>query len=101
MTAVTIIMHVKPKMVKREGCYTEYDEDWWTSATSPKVLGNTQLTEILTNFDPEKLDRQMMNKLEVVIKDDDFTLANVTRACKAAEGKSPRPEFQSNFFKIL
>ena len=91
MTGICIMLGVEPKMVKREGSYTQYDEDWWSSCTSSKVLANHQLQDILINFKSEKLDSQTMRRLDVVIKDEEFTLANITRASKAAQGKSPRP----------
>lgn len=93
MTGVCIIMGVEPKMVKREGAYAEYDEDWWTAATSSKVLGNTQLQDILTSFDPAKLDMGIMERLQECTSDEEFNLTNITRASKAAQGKSPRPKF--------
>ena len=91
MTGICILLGVEPKMVKREGSYTQYDEDWWSSCTSNKVLANHQLQDILINFKSEKLDSQTMRRLDVVTNDEEFTLANITRASKAAQGKSPRP----------
>jgi len=74
MTAVCVLMGVEPKMVKREGSYAQYDEDWWSSATSNKVLANTQLQDILTNFDPKKIDPETMRRLVKVTSNEEFTL---------------------------
>ena len=97
MTAVCIILGVEPKMVKREGAYAEYDEDWWTPATSSKVLGNGQLQDILASFDPGKqLTIGIMERLQEYTSDEEFNVTNIARASKAAQGKSPRPKFQYN-----
>ena len=74
LTAVCVLMGVEPKMVKREGKYTQYDEDYWSPSTSNKVLANTQLIDILSNFDPKKMDPETMRRVAKVTNNDEFTL---------------------------
>jgi dynein heavy chain len=55
MECVCIIMEIPPKRVKIQGSVNEYQEDYWPSASSKQVLSNFQLIEILSNYNPERL----------------------------------------------
>jgi hypothetical protein len=40
MQCVCIIMRVPPKKIRAKGELTKYEDDWWSAATSNKVLNN-------------------------------------------------------------
>ena len=84
MTAVCILREVGPKKVKREGSYTEYDYDWWSSAL--KVLGNPSLQDTLLRTDPEQLPQQIMDQIEPLIDSEDLSPPNIKKCGKAAQG---------------
>jgi len=66
MAGVCIVLGVAPKLVRKEGSYTDHDEDWWSSATSSKVLGSPQLLESLLHLQPAELTEERMQKLEQI-----------------------------------
>jgi hypothetical protein len=86
MKAVCILLDEKPKLTKREGSYTEKNEDWWSAATSNKVLGNSNLLSQLINMDPDSLDKDAMLKVRETIHVEGFTVKDIKRASKAAFG---------------
>ena len=65
---------------------SKYEEDWWQPATSNKVLNNFQLVDILSNYNPENLTKEIMLKLDKATQSGELTLESIRKACKAAQG---------------
>jgi hypothetical protein len=79
-------MDVPPRKIKKPDSQSEYEEDYWMAATSSKVLNNFQLVEILSNYNPEKLNKDIMLKLDKACSNDILNLPQIKKACTAAQG---------------
>jgi len=80
-------MGVPPKKFKRDGDNSaKFEEDYWTPATSGKVLNNFQLVDILSNHDPELLTQEAMQKLKKAQSEEEFNFEMIQKASKAAQG---------------
>ena len=77
-------MGVPAHRAKTDGDSSRYEEDYWTPATSGKVLNNFQLVEILSNHDPELLTAEVMQKLKKAQAEEEFTYEGIQKASKAA-----------------
>mmetsp|Transcript_12587 Transcript_12587/g.19597 ORF Transcript_12587/g.19597 Transcript_12587/m.19597 type:complete len:132 (+) Transcript_12587:1006-1401(+) len=84
LKGICIILDVEAKKIKKEGAYAEYEEDWWTPATSNKVLGNGRFTETLIGLDPEAFNEEQIARLQEVTEDPEFNVQAIKRASKAA-----------------
>lgn len=86
MQCVCILLGVPPKRVKHKTALNKHEDDWWGAAIGKEVLGNHRLVDILSNFNPERLDQDIMKQLDVLSSNKEFTLLNITKACEAAKG---------------
>ena len=79
-------MDIPPKREKIPGEIVKYVYDWWQPAISNKVLNNFSIVEILSNYNPEHMNKEIMIKLDKATKEEEFNLENIKKACKAAQG---------------
>ena len=100
MQCVCILLGVPAKKAKHKTPMNKHEEDWWAAATSKEVLGNYQLVEILSNFNPERLDHDIMKQLDDVSSNKEFNLLNITKACEAARGIFHWLKATENYFYV-
>lgn len=82
--AVCIFLDVEPVVTK--GPNGEYKSDYWQAAQSKDVLGNPKLSDILVDFDRNKITQEKMAKIETILSDYDYTYENAYSASKSATG---------------
>jgi len=84
LKAICIVLEVEPIVKQRSN--GQYKPSYWKAAIGPDVLGNPRLPEILLNYDKSRLTEEMMQKVEDILGDADYSYENAHRAFKNAEG---------------
>jgi dynein heavy chain len=64
MKCVCILMDIPPTRSKVPGDSMIYEEDYWQPSISKKVLNNFSIVEILSNYNPEMMNKEIMIKLD-------------------------------------
>ena len=77
MKCVCILMDLEPKRVKIKDEINKYGDDWWSVAISSKVLNDFRLVEKLSNYNPEKINSEIMIRIGKASQDPEFTLENI------------------------
>ena len=86
LKAVCLILKVEPKMIPIPQKINKFDEDYWTPAVGPNVLGSKNITQLLGAIDPTSLDNEVMSNLEDLMSQPEFSFVAVDRSCVAAQG---------------
>ena len=66
LTAVCIILRIKPTEVYTKESNYKKTLDYWKSAVGPQCLGNHHIIQTLTQIDPTKLDAEVMTEVETL-----------------------------------
>ena len=86
MTAVCMILRIKPTAVSNKETNYVQTLDYWKSAVGPQCLGNYHVIKTLTQIDPTKLDAEVMTQVEKLFDEHHVDEAKVDKACIAARG---------------
>ncbi len=85
MEALCILLRVEPVKVKSKD-FHGYIKNYWLASTGKQVLGNPRLVDILSKFEAQTLDAEIMERLEEVISNEEFQYENIARASRASKG---------------
>jgi dynein heavy chain len=85
MEAVSILMHVKPQLIKDPNGGFKKIKDYWGPA-SKKLLGDTKFLKKLLKYDKDNVSEKTTNDVEVYITDPNFTPEVIGKASVASAG---------------
>ena len=85
MEAVSILMHVKPQLIKDPNGGFKKIKDYWGPA-SKKLLGDTKFLKKLLKYDKDNVSEKTTNDVEVYINDPNFTPEVIGKASVASAG---------------
>ena len=85
MEAVSILMNVKPAMIKDPNGGFKKIKDYWGPA-SKKLLGDTKFIKKLIKYEKDKVEESMTNVLVKYIEDPNFTPEVIVKASGASAG---------------
>ena len=84
VTAVCIILRIKPIPINNESTGFKEKMDYWRSAIGHDCLGNHNVIKLLTAIDPLTLDIEVMTELETLLDEHKLDISKVKYATKAA-----------------
>jgi dynein heavy chain, axonemal len=86
MQAALIMFNIKPKVVNDPDNPGKKMKDWWSSAQSTILQDAKKLLSDLKEYDKDNIPDSVIQEIDPLVKDPDFTFEQVDKASKACSG---------------
>jgi len=83
MQAAMIMFQIKPKMVNDPDNMGKKMKDWWGSSQGTLLADAKKLVQDLKDFDKDNIPESVINEVDPLVKDPNFTFEVVDKASKA------------------